>query len=145
MRKPSRLAAAGVLAAGLVLGACGVASADATANGVATNSPGFLSGNLIQVPVHIPVNICGNTVNVLAAGNPAGGNLCVNGEHVVGAGHEMGADHEMGAGHEMGADHMAWQHHWWQHSDAATDQNRGDDQSQADDQSQSDDHGQDCD
>jgi hypothetical protein len=111
MRKPSRLAAAGVLATGLVLGACGVASADANANGVAKNSPGFLSGNLIQVPIHIPVNVCGNSVNVIGLGNPAIGNTCVN-------------------GHEVGGGHMeAWHHHWWSHhhdDDMATDQGRDD-------------------
>ncbi|MEZ0070664.1 hypothetical protein ABIA32_006717, partial [Streptacidiphilus sp. MAP12-20] len=49
-----------------------------TANGTATNSPGFLSGNLIQVPIHIPVNVCGNSVNVIGALNPAFGNSCEN-------------------------------------------------------------------
>ncbi|WP_063770265.1 chaplin [Streptacidiphilus melanogenes] len=113
MRKPSRLAAAGVLAAGLVLGACGVASADATANGVATNSPGFLSGNLVQIPIHIPINVCGNSVNVVGAGNPAIGNTCVNGREVNGP-------------------QATWQHHWWmQHHDAGTDQTATD-QSAAD-------------
>ncbi|MFB6930277.1 chaplin, partial [Streptomyces noursei] len=41
-------------------------------------SPGVLSGNLIQVPVHIPVNVCGNTVDVIGALNPAFGNRCIN-------------------------------------------------------------------
>ncbi|MER7599999.1 chaplin, partial [Streptomyces hydrogenans] len=45
------------LAAGAVVVAGGsVASADAGAQGVAAYSPGVGSGNLIQVPVHIPVN-----------------------------------------------------------------------------------------
>ncbi|MFD6123832.1 chaplin, partial [Streptomyces hydrogenans] len=52
-----------VLAAGAVVVAGGsVAFADAGAQGVAAYSPGVGSGNLIQVPVHIPVNACGNTV-----------------------------------------------------------------------------------
>ncbi|WP_051902212.1 chaplin [Streptomyces xanthophaeus] len=59
-------------------GAAGVAAADAGAHGVAAGSPGVLSGNLIQVPVHIPVNVCGNTVNVIGLLNPAFGNTCVN-------------------------------------------------------------------
>ncbi|WP_369522876.1 chaplin [Streptomyces agglomeratus] len=50
------------------------ASADATTAG----SPGLLSGNSIQLPVHVPVNICGNTVNVVALLNPAAGNSCAN-------------------------------------------------------------------
>ncbi|GHI83140.1 chaplin [Streptomyces xanthophaeus] len=65
-------------AATVVMGAAGVAAADAGAHGVAAGSPGVLSGNLIQVPVHIPVNVCGNTVNVIGLLNPAFGNTCVN-------------------------------------------------------------------
>ncbi|MFG2621285.1 chaplin [Streptomyces sp. NPDC048507] len=67
------------LAAGAVLaGGASAASADAGAQGVAAYSPGVLSGNLIQVPVHIPVNACGNTVSVIGLLNPAFGNTCVN-------------------------------------------------------------------
>ncbi|MFI1467056.1 chaplin [Streptomyces wuyuanensis] len=66
--------------AGLVL-AMGMASpalADSGATGVAAGSPGVLSGNVIQIPVHVPVNACGNSVNLIAVLNPAFGNLCVN-------------------------------------------------------------------
>ncbi|MCF2528054.1 chaplin [Yinghuangia soli] len=69
------IAAAGAV---LALGA-GTAQADAWAHGVAAGSPGVLSGNLVQVPVHIPVNVCGNSVNVIGALNPAFGNFCYNG------------------------------------------------------------------
>ncbi|MEW2351796.1 chaplin [Streptomyces sp. NPDC006684] len=48
------------------------------ANGVATRSPGILSGNLVQVPVNIPVNVSGNTINVIGLLNPAFGNSAVN-------------------------------------------------------------------
>jgi hypothetical protein len=65
-------------AAGLALSGAGAAVADAGALGTASNSPGFLSGNLIQVPIHIPVNLCGNTVSVIGALNPAFGNHCSN-------------------------------------------------------------------
>ncbi|HEY1179638.1 MAG TPA: chaplin, partial [Phytomonospora sp.] len=54
----------------------GTAYASAGANGAAVDSPGVLSGNLIQVPVHVPVNVCGNSVNVIGALNPAFGNTC---------------------------------------------------------------------
>ncbi len=64
--------------AAVLLGGAGIASADAGAEGLAAGSPGVLSGNLIQVPVHVPVNVCGNTVNVIALLNPAFGNTCVN-------------------------------------------------------------------
>lgn len=50
----------------------------ATAKGAAVGSPGVLSGNVIQVPIHIPINACGNTVNVIGALNPAFGNVCIN-------------------------------------------------------------------
>ncbi|MBJ7906432.1 MULTISPECIES: chaplin [unclassified Streptomyces] len=61
-----------------VAGGAGVAAADAGASGVAAGSPGVLSGNVIQVPVHIPVNVCGNTIDVIGLLNPAFGNTCVN-------------------------------------------------------------------
>ncbi|MGW1883769.1 chaplin [Streptomyces sp. NPDC001970] len=51
----------------------------AWAVGTATGSPGLLSGNVVQAPVSIPVNACGNTVNVIGVLNPAAGNTCVNG------------------------------------------------------------------
>ncbi|WP_037602277.1 chaplin [Streptacidiphilus rugosus] len=78
MRKFKSAAAVSVAATGLLLAGAGAASADATANGQADHSPGFLSGNLVQVPVHIPVNLCGNSVNVIGALNPAFGNSCEN-------------------------------------------------------------------
>ncbi|MFD3948264.1 chaplin [Streptomyces sp. NPDC058579] len=77
----SRIAKAVVLSVGVaasVAGAAGVATADAGAEGAAVKSPGVLSGNLVQVPVHVPINLCGNTVNVIGALNPAFGNTCVN-------------------------------------------------------------------
>ncbi|MFJ6797728.1 chaplin [Streptomyces sp. NPDC091268] len=69
-----------VLAAGILMaaGAASPAMADAVADGKAVGSPGVLSGNLVQVPVHVPINVCGNTVNVIALLNPAFGNTCVN-------------------------------------------------------------------
>ncbi|MGW0336815.1 chaplin [Streptomyces sp. NPDC003011] len=66
------------VAAAAVAGTAGIATADAGAKGVAAHSPGVLSGNVVQVPVHIPVNVCGNTVNVVGLLNPAFGNKCVN-------------------------------------------------------------------
>ncbi|MFD8723593.1 chaplin [Streptomyces sp. NPDC059629] len=61
-----------------VAGGAGVAAADSGANGVAAHSPGVLSGNVIQVPIHIPINLCGNTVDAAGLLNPAFGNTCVN-------------------------------------------------------------------
>ncbi|MFB7051606.1 chaplin [Streptomyces vinaceus] len=62
----------------ILLAGAGIASADAGASGAAIGSPGVASGNAVQVPVHIPVNVCGNSVNVVGLLNPAFGNTCVN-------------------------------------------------------------------
>ncbi|WP_156721633.1 chaplin [Streptomyces apocyni] len=51
----------------------------AQADGSAKGSPGVLSGNVIQAPVHAPVNACGNSVNVGGLGNGTTGNDCANG------------------------------------------------------------------
>ncbi|CAL9379489.1 MULTISPECIES: chaplin [Streptomyces] len=63
---------------GLVLAGAGVAAADSGAQGAAIGSPGVVSGNVIQAPIHVPVNVCGNTINVIGLLNPAFGNFCVN-------------------------------------------------------------------
>ncbi|MFF1479959.1 chaplin [Streptomyces sp. NPDC058301] len=46
--------------------------------GSASTSPGVISGNTIQVPVHLPINLCGNTVDILGLLNPASGNSCAS-------------------------------------------------------------------
>ncbi|MFI2611892.1 chaplin [Kitasatospora sp. NPDC018619] len=76
--KVKKIAAVTAATGGLVLAAAGVASAHAGTEGVAAGSPGVLSGNQIQVPVHIPVNFCGNTVSVVGVLNPTFGNHCAN-------------------------------------------------------------------
>ncbi|MFE3762990.1 chaplin [Streptomyces sp. NPDC059104] len=77
MRIRTAIAAAALAAVG-ILGATGTAIADADANGFAVGSPGILSGNVVQVPIHIPINLCGNSINLIGALNPAGGNTCIN-------------------------------------------------------------------
>nr|WP_206324522.1 MULTISPECIES: chaplin [unclassified Streptomyces] len=75
-----KAAALTMVAGGIVAAGAGVASAHgADAQGQALNSPGVASGNLVQVPVHVPVNATGNTVNVIGVLNPAFGNHSVNG------------------------------------------------------------------
>ncbi|MCF3184129.1 chaplin [Streptomyces polychromogenes] len=68
--------------AALLMGGAGLASANggdgATADGLAAGSPGVLSGNLVQVPVDVPVNVCGVTAQLIGLLNPAFGNHCVN-------------------------------------------------------------------
>ncbi|MCX5080648.1 chaplin ChpH [Streptomyces sp. NPDC001939] len=73
-----KVVAAAAATGGLVLAGAGIAAADTGAQGAAVKSPGVISGNVIQVPVHVPVNACGNTVSVIGLLNPAFGNACVN-------------------------------------------------------------------
>ncbi|MDX3095762.1 chaplin [Streptomyces sp. ME01-24h] len=51
----------------------------ANARAIAFGSPGFLSGNVIQVPINAPLNVCGNGLNGLGFLNPVAGNVCING------------------------------------------------------------------
>ncbi|WP_338678201.1 chaplin [Streptomyces sp. SCSIO 30461] len=64
---------------GGAMAAVGAAHADSGAQGGAAGSPGLISGNTVQIPVHVPVNVCGNTVNVVGVLDPAIGNRCANG------------------------------------------------------------------
>ncbi|WP_055498789.1 chaplin [Streptomyces albus] len=50
----------------------------AHADGSSHGSPGVVSGNDVQVPVDVPVNVCGNSVDVVGVLNPAHGNDCGN-------------------------------------------------------------------
>ncbi|MFJ9772045.1 chaplin [Kitasatospora sp. NPDC101157] len=61
--------------------ASGSSASGASAAGTAAGSPGVVSGNSVQAPVHVPVNACGNSVNVVGVGNPAFGNECGNVAH----------------------------------------------------------------
>ncbi|MFI5526486.1 chaplin [Streptomyces platensis] len=74
--------AALVLAAtGLALGAAAgsaFAVSGAQADGKATNSPGIGSGNVAQVPVHVPVNATGNSAQVIGVLNPTFDNVSSN-------------------------------------------------------------------
>ncbi|CAM5311954.1 IgA FC receptor precursor [Streptomyces sp. ADI98-12] len=76
-------------ATGVIAVTGGYAQADAGAGSAATNSPGVLSGNSVSVPVHVPVNVCGNSVDVVGVLNPAFGNGCAN---VGGEQHTTGAE-----------------------------------------------------
>ncbi|MCS0636104.1 chaplin ChpH [Streptomyces sp. LP05-1] len=73
-----KVVAAAAATGGLVIAGAGMAVADSGAQGAAVGSPGVLSGNVLQVPVHVPINICGNTVDIIGLLNPAFGNTCVN-------------------------------------------------------------------
>jgi hypothetical protein len=80
MRQVTRKGLMTMAAAGGVLALSGgYAHADAGAAGDASNSPGVLSGNSVEIPVDVPVNVCGNSVSVVGLLNPAAGNACENG------------------------------------------------------------------
>lgn len=82
MNNLKKAAALTMIAGGLVAAGSGAAFATggphAAAEGQAVHSPGVGSGNLVQVPVQIPVNAVGNTVNVIGVLNPAFGNTGLN-------------------------------------------------------------------
>lgn len=80
MKNLKKAAAVTMVAGGLLAAGAGMASATdgAHADGKAVGSPGVASGNLVQAPVHVPVNVSGNSVNVVGILNPAFGNLAVN-------------------------------------------------------------------
>ncbi|MEV6593797.1 chaplin [Streptomyces acidicola] len=79
----SRIAKVGAVALGtgaVVLSGAGLATADASAKGAAIGSPGVLSGNVVQVPIHAPINVCNNTVQGVGVLNATIGNVCKNGD-----------------------------------------------------------------
>jgi ChpA-C len=73
-----KVAAVAAATGGLVLAGAGLAVASSGAQGAAVNSPGVLSGNVVEVPVHVPVNVCGDTVDIIGLLNPTFGDGCVN-------------------------------------------------------------------
>lgn len=67
-----------IAAAGVITGGAGAAFAGSHSAGDACDSPGVVSGNNDQVPVHVPVNVSGLSANVIGALNPAFGNGAAN-------------------------------------------------------------------
>ncbi|MEV0738946.1 chaplin [Streptomyces sp. NPDC050549] len=55
----------------------------ASAHGDGKDAPGVVTGNGVQLPIRLPVNVTGNSVNVVGVANPVGGNRSVNtsGDH----------------------------------------------------------------
>ncbi|MFH8608825.1 chaplin [Streptomyces sp. NPDC018029] len=100
MSRIAKAAAVTLTTGAVVIGGAGMALADAGASGSAVGSPGVLSGNLLQVPIHVPLNVCGNTVDVIGLLNPAFGNPCVNNGGHKGGHHNGGGHH--GGGHNGG-------------------------------------------
>ena len=78
-----RRVALGLTTGGLLVTGLGMATAqadaDATAAGDAAGSPGVASGNSLQIPINLPVNVCGNQIDVIGLLNSVTGNSCTNG------------------------------------------------------------------
>ncbi|TDC07718.1 chaplin [Streptomyces sp. 8K308] len=72
-----KVVATAAAASGLALAGAGVATAaDADAAAAAIGSPGVGSGNNIQVPINNPIQVCGNTIDLVGFLNPVFGNAC---------------------------------------------------------------------
>lgn len=95
MRRVTRFGVIAVAASGAMAVTMPV-YADSAADGAAADAPGLISGNTVQLPVDVPVNVCGNTVNVVGLLNPAAGNSCAN----EGGGGKPGAASHGGASAE---------------------------------------------
>src|SRR5690242_997182 len=78
MRRVTRTGVIAVDAASGAIALTAPAHADCSAGGSAAGSTGLISGNFVQLPVHVPVEVCGNTVNVVGLLNPASGNRCAD-------------------------------------------------------------------
>jgi hypothetical protein len=78
MKLVTRNSVIAVVAASGAMAMAASAHADSTAEGSAAGSPGVISGNTLQLPLNLPVNVCGNTLNVVGLLNPAAGNSCAN-------------------------------------------------------------------
>ncbi|MFI9153390.1 chaplin [Streptomyces sp. NPDC053367] len=105
MRQATRKGLLTVAAAtGVIAAAGGAANAASGASGSASHSPGVLSGNSVQAPVHAPVNVCGNTVDVVGALNPATGNSCANHSGSTGDSGDSGGYGDSGGSGDTRAD-----------------------------------------
>lgn len=83
---------------GLAIAGAGTAAADAGTIGSSSHSPGVVSGNTIQVPINIPINVCGISANLGGALNPAAGNVCINSSHKLRPHFSRGGNRSNGLG-----------------------------------------------
>jgi hypothetical protein len=70
-------AAAGAVALGTAGQALANDDSGASATGASVKSSGVLTGNVVQVPINLPVNACGNNVLAIVAAN-SGSITCLN-------------------------------------------------------------------
>jgi hypothetical protein len=97
MKRVARKGLVTAMVAGGVLASAGYAQADSAAGGETADSPGVLSGNTVQAPVDIPVNVCGNTINVIGLLNPSMGNGCATGSDSAAPSRSRGSQPSSGA------------------------------------------------
>ncbi|MFF4159521.1 chaplin [Streptomyces sp. NPDC001678] len=74
-----KVAALTAVTGATLAGFSGGAAADSGALGATAASPGVVSGNVIQVPIHVPINLCGFPIDIVGLLNTASGNVCVSG------------------------------------------------------------------
>lgn len=75
-----RRIALGMTTGGLLITGLGMSSAhaDTTTIGDTKHSPGVGSGNLVQLPINAPINVCGNQLDVIGILDSVTGNSCAN-------------------------------------------------------------------
>ncbi|WP_405591344.1 chaplin [Streptomyces sp. NBC_01190] len=104
MNQKCKGAVLALLTGGIILTAGGVAAADSDATGIAAGSPGVLSGNVIQLPIGIPTNTCGNASGLTSLLSPALGNTCANVSTRGGFAPEMRSGHREWRGYQAPRD-----------------------------------------
>src|SRR5579884_1659741 len=94
----------GMTTGGMLMTGLGMASAhaDTTATGETSHSPGIGSGNLIQLPVNAPINVCGNQIDVIGILDSVTGNSCSNGGGSAAGGSNDGTSASGDAKHSPG-------------------------------------------
>ncbi|HET9381864.1 MAG TPA: chaplin [Streptomyces sp.] len=74
----NRVMAAVGLASAALLACAGTAVADDGPVGVSKHNSGLLTGNVVQIPIDVQANVCGNSVNVIGWLEPSFTAICVN-------------------------------------------------------------------
>ncbi len=87
MSRMAKVAAVALGTSAVMLSGAGLATADSGAQGAATQSPGIISGDVLQIPLDVPINLCGNTIDVIGILNPAFGAVCAELGHRHHGGH----------------------------------------------------------
>ncbi|GAA2256800.1 membrane protein [Streptomyces ruber] len=78
MSRMAKVAAVALGTSAVMLSGAGLATADSGSSGSAAQSPGIVSGDVLQIPLDVPLNICGNSIDVIGLLNPVFGNVCAD-------------------------------------------------------------------